>query len=229
MQREILIGAVLWDMDGTLTDSEPLHFRAYQKWLAEYNVAFTEEDYRQFLGATDLALCKTLIALHKLPVTPERMCAEKEELYAEIVRDQVVLRPGVKKTLAVLRQHKVKTGVASSATKAAIDLMLGALTIKDYFQEVASGEEVANSKPAPDVFLLGANRLQVKASSCLVVEDSINGIRAAKAAGMYCLAVPCDWTRYQDHSLADMRLNSLDELTSTDRGLVAGDCLIRFV
>lgn len=227
MQREIFVSAVLWDMDGTLTDSEPLHFRAYQKWLAQFGIAFTEADYRQFLGATDLALCETLIALHKLSISAHQMCAEKEVLYAEIVKGEVALRPGVKRVLDVLSTNKMKTAVASSATKAAIDLMLGALQIKDYFQAIASGEEVAQSKPAPDVFLLGAKRLNVEPANCLVVEDSINGIRAAKAAGMSCLAVPCDWTRYQDHSSADFRLGSLADLTIVDHGLLAGDCLIR--
>lgn len=229
MQQEISISAVLWDMDGTLTDSEPLHFLAYKRWLAQYHVAFTESDYRQFLGATDLALCQMLIDKHKLPVMPGKMCAEKEELYAEIVRDQVELLPGVLKLLEALKAHQVSNAVASSATMAAIELMLVSLKIKDYFQVIASGEEVANSKPAPDVFLLASDRLKVAPRNCLVVEDSINGIRAAKAAGMHCLAVPCQWTRYQDQSSADFRLGSLDELIITDCGVVVGHCLIRFM
>lgn len=221
------IEATLWDMDGTLADTELLHFLAYQTWLARNQVSFTEEEYGAFLGATDLAFCRAAVTRYQLPVKPEQLLAEKEELLIALIKERAFLRPGVLQMLKAARQFNVKTAVASSATLGTIHLVLDTLNIREYFQAIASGEEVANSKPAPDVFLLAAQRLNVSPARCLVMEDSINGILAAKAAGMYCLAVPCDSTRYQDHSPADIRLSTHEQVTVTESGLLAGNCRIR--
>ncbi len=221
------IEAILWDMDGTLSDTEPLHQLAYQQWLARFNVDFSEEDYRQFLGATDRVICETLIDSHKLPVSAEQMMLEKEELVLDLLRSQATPRPGVTAVLAAARRYKLKMAVASSSALATIELVLDTLQIRHQFDQLASGEEVEHSKPAPDVFLLAAKRLGVAPETCLVIEDSINGILAAKAAGMKCLAVACESTRYQDHSTADIVLESHEQISIDTSGLLAGGTAIR--
>lgn len=221
------IEAILWDMDGTLSDTEPLHQLAYQQWMARFNVDFSEQDYRQFLGATDRVICETLIDTHKLPVSAEQMMLEKEELVLDLLRRQATPRPGVTAVLAAAQRYKLKMAVASSSALATIELVLDTLQIRHLFDRLASGEEVERSKPAPDVFLLAAKRLGVAPESCLVIEDSINGIMAAKAAGMKCLAVACDSTRYQDHAAADIVLASHELISIDASSLLAGGTAIR--
>ncbi len=114
--------------------------------------------------------------------------------------------------LTQARAANIPTAVASSATSPTIQLVMKTLDIGHYFLHFCSGDEVANSKPAPDIFLLAAKRLNVSPESCMVIEDSLNGLKAAKAAGMYAVSIPCAATAHQDHSIADLRLASLNEL-----------------
>lgn len=223
MHKTSHIEAILWDKDGTLSDTEPLHCLAYQQVVSTLGASFTEQDYRQFLGVTDRVIIETLIGNHQLSISPEQLLAEKEALLIELIKKRATLRPGVLKLLKAAQRLHIKCAVASSATLGAIELVLSILQIGNYFQAIASGEEVAHSKPTPDVFLLAAQRLNVPPERCLVIEDSLNGVLAAKAAGMYCLAVACESTKYQDHSAADLRLDTLDQLILTETGeLITG-------
>ena len=94
-----------------------------------------------------------------------------------------------------------------------IDLVVDTLSIRSYFQFLCSGDEVTNGKPAPDIFLLAAERLAVAPESCMVIEDTFTGLTGARAAGMYCVSIPCAATAYQDHSIANLRLTSLENLS----------------
>ncbi len=204
--------AACFDMDGTLDDSEPVHCLAYRKVLTRFGKTLSDEDYnRRFTGATDNFIATSLIGEHKLPISVEAFLKEKEALFIELIDGHAVALPGVVKTLEALRAQGVKLAVASSASLEAIETVLGALKIRHYFSVIASGEEVANSKPAPDVFLLAAQRLGVTPSRCLAFEDSENGTRAAAAAEMHCIAIPCQSTRGQDHSAARQILASMEE------------------
>jgi HAD superfamily hydrolase (TIGR01509 family) len=126
--------------------------------------------------------------------------------------------------MAVLEKARdlgIPMAIASSATMPTIELVVDILKIRRYFKSLTSGDEVAHGKPEPDVFLLASQRLQVKAEDCLVIEDTVNGIKAAKAAGMTCLAIPCEATRHQDHSQADVQMQSLEQL-DVDRWFETG-------
>lgn len=207
--------AACFDMDGTLDDSEPIHCLAYRKVLARFGKTLSDEDYnRRFTGATDNFIATALIGEHKLTISVDAFLAEKETLFIELIEGHAVALPGVVKTLEALRAEGVKLAVASSASLQAIETVLAALKIRHYFEVIASGEEVVNSKPAPDVFLLAAKRLGVTPSRCLAFEDSENGTRAAAAAGMHCIAIPCQSTRGQDHSAARQILASMEDFNT---------------
>lgn len=203
--------AIIFDMDGTLIDSEPLHLKAYQKLLAHYGHTWSEEDNREFLGRTDKIVTQAIARLLDLSVSPEQLVEMKEEILMDFLKESAFPRPGVMKVLDVAREKAVAMGVASSATLPTIEFVVDALKIRSYFKTLTSGEEVEQSKPAPDVFLLAAERLGAKPHDCLVIEDTLNGIKAAKAAGMACVAVPCDATRHQNHSQADVVYESLEQ------------------
>lgn len=204
--------AACFDMDGTLDDSEPIHCLAYRKVLARFGKHLTDADYNsRFTGATDNFIATTLIDEHQLPISVDDFLREKEAFFLELIDGHAMALPGVVKTLEALRASGVRLAVASSASLQAIEAVLGALKIRHYFEVIASGEEVENSKPAPDVFLLAARRLGVSPARCLAFEDSENGTRAAAAAGMFCIAIPCESTRGQDHSAAGMKLSSMED------------------
>lgn len=206
------VKALIFDMDGVIVDSEPFHLLAYQEFFQPFAVHYTEEDNREFLGCKDLSMAAILIKRFKLPHTPESMVRCKEQILCRLLKDNSRPRPGLYEVLKEARSLDLPMAVASSATLATIELVVDTLCIRDYFATLTSGDEVSHGKPAPDIFLLAAGRLAVESGYCLVVEDTLNGIRAAKAAGMHCVAIPCEATRHQDHSLADFSLASLEQL-----------------
>lgn len=208
-QRQIK--ALIFDMDGVLVDSEPMHLRAYQEILTSYGVSYTEQDNREFLGRKDIEILRILKERHRLSKPAEDLLSEKEAILARLLAESTP-RPGLLDVLEKARARSLPMAVASSATLPTIELVVDALGIRSYFVTLTSGDEVRRGKPAPDVYLLAAERLGVAPAACLVVEDTAAGITAAKAAGMYCVAIPCEATQHQDHSHADFELTSLDEL-----------------
>jgi HAD superfamily hydrolase (TIGR01509 family) len=207
-------------MDGTLVDSEPLHLLAYQQLTEKFGGTYTEDDNREFLGRKDADVCRALVARLNINLTAEQVVARKEELLTKLLQDAQP-RPGVMAVLDKAHNLGIPMAIASSATMPTIELVVDILKIRLYFKSLTSGDEVAHGKPEPDVFLLASQRLQVKAEDCLVIEDTINGIKAAKAAGMTCLAIPCEATRHQDHSQADVQMESLEQL-NVDRWFETG-------
>lgn len=207
------IRALIFDMDGVIVDSEPLHLLAYQEYFEQFDIHYTEEHNQEFLGTKDVAMAQILIDRHNLPETPQTLVRAKESILLRLIKEQALARPGLMEILNGAREVWLPMAIASSATLPTIHLVVDHLNIRDYFRTLTSGDEVKNGKPAPDVFLLAAQRLSVEPQHCLVIEDTLNGIRAAKAATMHCIAIPCEATFHQDHSAADLRLKSLAEIS----------------
>jgi HAD superfamily hydrolase (TIGR01509 family) len=210
------VRGLIFDMDGVLIDSEPLHLCAYQELLQGFGITFTEADNYPFIGRTDLELAQHLIALHKLPVQPLQLIEKKEAVLARLFGTKLMPMPGLMMVLERAGQICLPTAVASSATLPTIQLVIKTLDIARYFQTLTSGDEVEHGKPAPDVYLLAAERIGVSPKNCLVIEDSLNGVLAAKAAGMQCIAIPCQATKHQDHTKADKILGTLEALNLDD-------------
>jgi len=212
----VLIRAIIFDMDGVLIDSEPVHLIAYQEILGRFDITYSAEENAQYLGRKDSEIALELIDKYDLPLQPDDLVRHKEESFARLIEQNSLPRPGVVDTLKRARQLGLKTGVASSATLASIKLIVNCLALHDYFHTLTSGDEVACGKPAPDVYLLAARRLSVQPHECLVIEDTEAGVMAAKSAGMTCIAIPCEATLHQEHELADLKLQSLSELDLSD-------------
>jgi len=204
--------AVIFDMDGVLVDSEPFGFEALRRVMARYGLPYREEENAEFLGRTTLDSCHTLRERHGLAESAETLA----DWYVEGMLEQIAQGPipmvGVPDVLKTIRAAGYRMALASSAEVRVIDANLTALGLRPLFDAVVSGTEVAHGKPAPDVFLAAAERLGVRPAACLVVEDSRNGLLAAKAAGMRCAVVPCAHTRHQDFDECDHRLAALPEL-----------------
>lgn len=206
------VDALIFDMDGVIVDSEPLHLAAWQAVLQDYGVSYTPHDHQNFLGRKDIFMAGEICTRFSLKLPKENLVHLKESTYLNLIRERAVARPGVNTILDAARDRGLPCAVASSATIPTIQLTLSVLNLTHRFCCLTSGDEVEHGKPAPDIFLLAANRLTVSPSQCVVIEDTLNGIRAAKSAGMYCVGIPCEATAHQDHSEADLRLQSLHDL-----------------
>ena len=206
------IGAILFDMDGVLMDSEPLHLRATQLVLGDRGRSFTERDNLAFVGATDPEVFRVLRILFDLDASTADLVSRKREHLIALVRAEGRPLPGVPEVPLRLRDTGLRLGLVSASARPVIDAVLQAVELHDAFETVVSGDEVARGKPAPDGFLMAARRLATDPERCLVVEDSRNGVLAGKAAGMTVAAVPGPTTKGQDFSPADLILPSLEAL-----------------
>ena len=208
------IHAVIFDMDGVLVDSEPFGFEALRRVMTRHGLPYSEEENAEFLGRTTLDSCRILKERHGFGASAETLA----DWYVEHMLEQIDRGPipmaGVPEVLQRVRASGYRLALASSAEVRVIEANLAALAIRPLFETVVSGTQVPRGKPAPDVFLAAADRLATPPAQCLVIEDSRNGLLAAKAAGMRCAVVPCRYTREQDFSEADHRLAALPDLLS---------------
>lgn len=214
-------------MDGVLLDSEPFHLLAWQTVLGPFAVQHTAPQHQRFLGRKDLFMAGELIRAFSLDIEAEPLTQLKQDCYAKLLVSNAVPRSGALELLQFCQSVGVPCALASSATRATVELTVSALRFEPYFHVVVSGDEVAHGKPAPDIFLLASRLLGKPPAHCIVIEDTNNGIKAAEAAGMRCIAVPCEASAHEDHSLADERLASLLELTADKLkalGLEQGRC-----
>jgi len=209
-----VIEAVIFDLDGLILDSETPEFLAWQAIYAKYGLDLPRASWVQNIGRNDGPF--DALGPFRGPNSPERpeaVVAAWRERRDALMNQYFHPLPGVVPLLAALRARGVRTGVASSSNMAWIRRVLTGLHLEAEFDAAAGGDEVARAKPAPDVYLLAAGRLGVAPRACAALEDSPNGIRAAKAAGMLCVAVPSPMTREMDFSSADVVVRSLLDVT----------------
>lgn len=184
-----MIKAIIFDMDGVLINTEPLHFRCWREVFAEDGVQMEYEVYKACIGSTRAVLLNLLKDNYgKVYEDPadvmERMKNRKQRCIEE---EGVPVMPGLKEALEKFHQEGYLLAVASSSPAEEILDTLETIGVKEYFSSVTSSAEVKNPKPAPDTFLLAMEKLGLKRSECLVIEDSTNGGKAAAAAGMKCV------------------------------------------
>jgi len=206
-----VIRGVLFDLDGVLADTEPLHWRAYRQVLLEFGVDVGLEEYRvQWIarGGGPEHACRT----YHLPLTPDELRARKAPYYRALLEKSLGARPGARATLERLRPtHRL--AVATNTVRAEVDVILGRLAMAPLITAIVSREDYVHAKPAPDAYLAAAQALGLAATECVVVEDTERGVRAGAAAGMQVVAVPHQLTYDNDFSVCVRRLESLDELT----------------
>ena len=181
--------AVIFDMDGVLIDSEPLHQKVGLKMLRDLNIPINREMFLRFTGTTVLSMWKILLKENNLKQNPVELAAEYNRQIIEKLKvsSDVKLMDGVRDVLKNLKSKKIPVALASSSNKELIDEMLHKFSIEEYFDVIVSGSDVKHSKPHPEIFLMAAKRLGISPSKCIVVEDSTNGTIAAKHAGMFCI------------------------------------------
>lgn len=209
------MAAVIFDMDGVLIDSEPTHERIEQELFEELGITLTQAEHRRYQGTGSLEMWRSIIEEHALDSEAVSLSKRHRGRFLGYLREGEVPRiPGILELLSDLRSRGIPLAVASSSTGPVVRSVLSYTGVEELFGVVVSGDEVARSKPAPDIFLLAAERLGLAPERCLVVEDSENGVAAAKAAGMACLGFRNPGSGSPALSGADYRVESAEELAT---------------
>jgi beta-phosphoglucomutase len=216
-----MLRAVIFDFNGIIVDDEPIHFELFQKVLAEEGIVLTEQDYyARYLGMDDRGCFATAFREHGKEITESHLAAlikRKAGYYLDAIKKQMKLFPGVKTLVSDLARH-FPLAIASGALRNEIELILSTVRLRDHFQAIVSAENVKTGKPDPEIFLQALSQLNstlvdsdsIAAAECLVIEDSKEGIRAARKAGMRCLAVTNSHPA-EDLDEADAVVKSLEE------------------
>lgn len=210
-----MLKAVIFDMDGVLIDSEPFHLDVNEKIFANLGINLSEDEYHGFIGTTHKDMWTMIKKRYNLPQSVPELVNMQVSGNIEYIKNEEI-EPikikGITDLLSRIARENIKIGIASSSPTEVIELVINKLSISDYFAAITGGEEIKKGKPAPDIFLKAAKRLDVEPSSCIVVEDSRNGVFAAKAAGMKCVAYKNPNSGNQDLSKADLIIDSYDSL-----------------
>jgi len=203
--------AVLWDMDGTLIDSEELHWISWQNTLLSEGILITREQFLSSFGQRNDSIIPQWLGTASTPERIEKIANAKEELYRHLVRrNGISPLPGVAGWLRRLHEEGWQQAIASAAPRANIDAILEALSATHIFQGIVSAEDVSRGKPDPEVYLKAASRVGVPPDRCIVVEDAAAGVEGARRAGMRSIGV----SRNGHQLSADVVVRSLDLLDS---------------
>lgn len=204
-----MLKAVIFDMDGVLIDSEPIHYLSNVTLLKKLSVDFSYDYYKQFIGSTCSHMWTCIARDFNLEQSPEWLNTEGNKICEKLVETNGYPPiEGAKELVCSIKKAGYKLAVASSSALKTIKKNMDSQGLTEYFDELVSGEDVANPKPAPDVFLKAAKMLGVEPGECLVIEDSRNGVLAAKAAGMICLG-------FINPNSGDQKLDKADYLTES--------------
>lgn len=206
------IKAIIFDMDGVIVDSIPMHLKIWKKMFEKRKIPFSNKIFEKYNGTSTYEIGKSLIKDFNLKETPNDIVKEKLE-YELIYRKKEIKL--FKKSIFVLKKLKrqgYKIALATSSKKSILNFILKNFDIKKYFDAISHAEEVKNSKPAPDIFLLAAKKIKINPENCIVVEDAINGIVAAKKAGMQSVAITTTFKKKVFVNKTKFVISSLDDL-----------------
>jgi beta-phosphoglucomutase len=213
-------GAAIWDVDGTLVDTAEMHFAAWAELAAEIGKPFTRADFAATFGRRNPEIIRALFDAKASDATVADLGGRKEVKYREAARRSgVELLPGAGALLRGLRDLGWPQAIASSAPRANLEMILDLTRTREFFAAVVSAEDTQRGKPDPQVFQLAAARLGMHAEECVVFEDAVAGVQAARAAGMKCVAVrfvghhPAETLRAAG---ADRVVDSLADITAAD-------------
>lgn len=205
--------AILFDMDGTLVDSESVHFNCWNDILTEYGIRYEEDEFCQrFSGKATVEAAKEVVIYYNLAITPQALAQRKHDYFNEFVTTHLPpLMPFAKETLLAVKQSGLKVAlVTGSARNEALPILKG-YGFYELFDCVVTKNDVVNPKPAGDPYLLALKQLCLSANEAIAVEDTHTGVTAAYNAGVEVVAVPNNHTMKHDFTHAAMKLHSLKE------------------
>jgi beta-phosphoglucomutase len=209
-----MIQTVIFDMDGVIVDTEPVHRYAYFQHFDELNIPVTEEMFTSFTGNSTRNVFQNLKMLFNLEHDVEDLIQRKRTIFNDAFdnKEDLELLEGVEKLIIDFHEKGMQLILASSASKVTIERVFGRFNLHTYFTHIVSGEDFPKSKPDPAIFVHAASLSMAPKANCIIIEDSTNGIKAAKAAGIYCVGYNSIHSKKQDLSEADIIINHFSEL-----------------
>jgi HAD superfamily hydrolase (TIGR01509 family) len=216
--------AIVFDMDGLMVDTEPLSRQAWAKVLMQYGHTLDDGTYGRMIGHRSDVSAQVLLDRYAIPLTAGELISRKEAVFDGFRAKGVPVMPGLMALQAEIGRRKLSWAVATSSSRHHAQLILNQLSLADSCQAIAAGDEVRSGKPAPDIYLLAAERLNISPELCLALEDSLPGMQSALAAGMRVVAIPNPHTNKSDfgavHHVFDSLYevaDSLDQVLSTTK------------
>ncbi|QOW10758.1 HAD family phosphatase [Kaistella flava (ex Peng et al. 2021)] len=206
--------AVLFDMDGIIVDTEPLHRKAYFQMFDDLEIEVSEELYTSFTGASTKKVCNTLIEKYQLEKSHEDLSIIKRKYFKDYFYNDsdFQLLPGVKSLIENYFDNNIKLVLASSASMVTIDMVFEKFDLEKYFIGKISGADLKESKPHPEIFLLASEIADESKENCMVIEDSTNGIIAAHSAGIFCTAYKSEHSVGQNYEKANLVISDFSEI-----------------
>ena len=206
--------AVLFDMDGVIVDTEPLHRKAYFKMFDDLGIVVPEDLYTTFTGAATKKVCSVLIEKYGLNANINELAAIKRKYFKYFFYhdEDFALLPGVENLIKNYFENGIKLVLASSASMVTIDMVFEKFSLEKYFIGKISGDDLKESKPNPEIFLLAAETAQEPKENCVVIEDSTNGILAAHNAGIFCVAYKSEHSAHQHYEKANLLISNFQDI-----------------
>ncbi|WP_293895539.1 HAD family phosphatase [Flavobacterium sp.] len=209
-----MIQTVIFDMDGVIVDTEPVHHFAYNEHFRQLNIDVSPELYASFTGNSTKNIFERLKLQFNLAEEVNTLIETKRNLFNDAFdsKEDLYLLEGVEDLITDLHSNGMQLVLASSSATVTINRIFNRFALHKYFSHIVSGEDFPKSKPHPAIFIRAAALAQTPVENCIVIEDSTNGIKAAKAAGIYCIGYDSFHSKMQDYSLADRVISNFREL-----------------
>lgn len=210
-----MIETVIFDMDGVIVDTEPVHHYAYNEQFKQLGITISPEMYASFTGNSTKNIFERLKAEFNLEQEVLALVETKRSLFNDAFdsKEDLYLLDGVEDLIKDLYNNGMQLVLASSSAKVTINRIFNRFNLHQYFTHIVSGEDFPKSKPHPAIFEHAAFLAQTPIDKCIVIEDSTNGILAAKAAGIYCIGYDSFHSKMQDYSKADKVITHFNELS----------------
>ncbi len=211
----MMLKAVIFDMDGVIIDSEPMHNKAYHDMFEEVGITVSSELYESFTGQSTINICKRLCDHFNLQQSPESLVALKRKHYKHFFysNSDLGLIDGVFELIQDYYNNGLTLVLASSAAMTSINQIFDRFELNPYFKAKFSGGDLKQSKPHPEIFIKAAEATGFRREECIVIEDSTNGVHAAHAAGIYCVGYDSFHSKNQDYSKANLVINDFKDIS----------------
>lgn len=210
-----MLKTVIFDMDGVIVDTEPVHHYAYHQLFDQLGITVTPEMYASFTGNSTKNIFQKLKTKFELSQSVEELVQAKRDLFNAAFdhKEDLTLLDGVEHLIKELKANDIQLILASSSAKVTIQRVFNRFQLFPYFTHIVSGEDFPQSKPHPAIFQEAVRLSQHQAHECIVIEDSTNGIAAAKGAAVFCIGYDSFHSKNQDYSQADWVVKHFDDLT----------------